>query len=188
VNPSEAQEHLDLVERILENNDKEFCVAGDIFLAWGLSGALIDLVVQLVLMRKLPDGAEWLGLAALILSSIYTAIRVRQMRRSNDRMSVRQREFLNVLWVSIGVTIVAAVGGYRIFDYWASGALWTLSAAMLTLYAGLHGNRAGMVGGIILIASLVAANFMPGYEGFVLCAGMLFGYAGFGVASMLARD
>lgn len=188
MNPTEAQEHLNLIERIMELNDREFCIAGDLFLAWGASGALIDLLIQLTLMGKVPSWTLWFGFAALVLSGIYNTVRIRQMKRSSDRMSIRQREFLNVLWVTVGVTIVAACGGFRIFDFWASGALWTLSAAMVTLYAGLHGNRAGMIGGVILIASLVAANFMPGSEGFVLAAGMLVGYAGFGVATMLARD
>jgi hypothetical protein len=188
VDPTEAQEHLALIEKIIDLNDREFYIAGDLFLAWGASGALIDLLIQLTLMGRVPSWTLWFGFGALILSGIYNAVRIRQFRRNSERMSIRQREFLNVLWVTVGVTLVAACGGFRIFDYWAAGALWTLSAAIVTLYAGLHGNRAGMIGGVILVASLVAANFMPGFEGFVLAAGMLAGYAGFGVATMLARD
>jgi hypothetical protein len=188
VNPSEAQEHLNLVERILERNDREFCIAGDIFLAWGVSGALMDVLAELIAQHRLSPDAIWWGVAALALSGIYTGFRARQMRHASERMSLRQRAFLNVLWVTIGVTLVAAFGASRIFDFWASGALWTLSSAMVTLYAGLHGNRAGMIGGLVLMASLIVANFTPGYEGFILAAGMLGGYAGFGVAAMLVRD
>ena len=103
-------------------------------------------------------------------------------------MSRVQHEYLNVLWLVFGVTAVAQIAAYNIFAGWSAAALWTIASAVVTLYIGVHGNRRGLVGGVILIASLIAASFMPYVCGYVLAAGMLLGYSGFGVASMLARD
>ncbi|HVS46753.1 MAG TPA: hypothetical protein VMS32_08805, partial [Verrucomicrobiae bacterium] len=167
---------------------KEFCIVGDIFLVWGVVGAFLDVLSQLVFTGRLRAEFLWIGAVALGLGIAYSTVRCRQLMRSHDRMSVRQREYLNVLWLAIGVTVVAQLGGYQIFAAWASAALWTISAAIVTLYAGLHGNRAGLIGGVVLMASLVAANFSPHYEGFILAGGMLLGYAGFGLSAMLARD
>lgn len=188
MNPTDAKKHLDLVERILESNDRDFCIAGDIFLVWGLCGALIDLLFQVWQMGRIPVQGLWFGFAALLLSGIYSGMRGRQLARTRERMPIRQREFLNVLWLAIGAVFVAQLGAMRIFEGWASSSLWTISAAIVTLYAGLHGNRAGLIGGIVLLVSLVVANFTPGIEGFVLAGGMIVGYAGFGITAMLARD
>jgi hypothetical protein len=52
----------------------------------------------------------------------------------------------------------------------------------------MHGNRRAQIAGVLVIVSLVAANFAsPGIAGYVLGAGMLVGYAGFGASELLAR-
>jgi len=186
--PTEAREHLDLVERIIAGNERGLCVVGDFFLVWGIVGALLDGLAQLVVDARL--GPQWLWLAVVFLAFgiVYSIVRARALRRRTDRMSVLQHEYLNIIWLSIGITVVAQIGGYAIFSQWASAALWTLSATIVSLYVGLHGNRAGVIGGVILMVSLVCANFMHDVAGFVLAAGMLFGYAGFGLIAMLSRD
>jgi hypothetical protein len=56
-------------------------------------------------------------------------------------------------------------------------------------FIGLHGNRRAQLAGIAVIVSLIAANFTdPAIAGYILAAGMVVGYAGFGLAEMLARD
>jgi hypothetical protein len=53
----------------------------------------------------------------------------------------------------------------------------------------MHGNRRAQVAGILVVVSLIAANFAPpAIAGYILAAGMLGGYAGFGVSELLAHD
>jgi hypothetical protein len=184
----EAREHLEIVDRILAQSDRSVCLGSDIFLVWGLASGLLDLVIQLVLTGKLGGSWTFLSFAALGFAIVYSIVRGRAMAKASDRKTTMQREYFNVLMLAIGVTAVAQIGAYGMFSGWASAGLWTMAAAIVTFYVGMHGNRRGIVGGIILLASLVAASFVPAYTGYMLAAGMFFGYAGFGLASMLARD
>jgi hypothetical protein len=53
----------------------------------------------------------------------------------------------------------------------------------------MHGNRRAQIAGVLVLVSLVAANFVaPSIAGYVLAAGMLAGYSGFGLSELLARD
>lgn len=188
MNPSEAREHLDLVDRILTRGDGEICIAADFFVVWGIVAAIIDIVVQLILGGKI--GPNWLALpmASLALGIIYSIFRGRQLKRSSERQTLMQREYLNIIWLAVGVIAVAQLGAFRLFDNWSGAALWTVAASIVTFYVALHGNRRALLGGIVLLASLFVANFTPHLTGYVLAAGMLVGYTGFGVAALLARD
>jgi hypothetical protein len=168
--------------------DQTVCVFADFFLVWGLASALLDVVNQLRVDGRVGDSAFIVSAAGLAFAIVYSIVRGRSLAVRNRRMSRVQHEYLNVLWLVFGVTAVAQIAAYNIFAGWSAAALWTIASAVVTLYIGVHGNRRGLVGGVILIASLIAASFMPYVCGYVLAAGMLLGYSGFGVASMLARD
>jgi hypothetical protein len=99
-----------------------------------------------------------------------------------------QREFFNVLWLAIGLAFVVNVAVYRIFSGAAAAAIWSVAEAIVLLYIGMHGNRRAQIAGVLVVVSLIAANFAPpAVVGYVLGAGMLFGYAGFGLSELLAR-
>jgi MFS family permease len=84
---------------------------------------------------------------------------------------------------------VVDIAVYRIFAGVASAAIWSVAQAIVLLYIGMHGNRRAQVAGIFVVVSLIAANFAPpGIDGYILAAGMLGGYAGFGVSELLVRD
>lgn len=185
---SEAREHLDLVDRVMAEADQTVFVFADFFLVWGIASALLDVMFQLRVDGRTGDSAFVVSAVILAFAIVYSIVRGRMLSNRNRRMSRVQHEYLNVLWIVFGVTAVAQMAAFNIFNGWSAAALWTIASAVVTLYVGMHGNRRGTVGGIILIASLIVASFMPHICGYVLAAGMLLGYSGFGVATMLARD
>lgn len=190
MNPSEARQHLEMADRIIAGSSRGLCLrlSGPFFVIWGLFGSSVDLVFELIRHGLAPAGALWaepgLLLAAIVASSLYG----RYLRRSAERLSVVEREFLRVLWITIGVTWVAMAGGWRIFPEFALGALWTLQTSVVLFFIATHGNRRALAGALILILSLIAANFARGIDGYLLAAGLFIGYAGFGLAEMLAHD
>jgi hypothetical protein len=184
MDPSEAREHLDLVDRILTQTDRTMGVIGDVFVVWGLVAAAIDVIFQI---GPVAGWWQWLPLAAIPIATAYTVVRAIQVKSSSDRLTTAAREYLNVVWVVFVLTAVAQSAAYHLFPGWSGAALWTLAAAIVTFYIGMHGDRAGMLGGFVLLASMIVASFVPAYCGWILAGGMLLGYAGFGVAAMV-RD
>jgi hypothetical protein len=185
---TEAREHLDLVDRVLAQADQTVFVGGDIFLVWGIASALLDVVFQLRVEGRVGDSAFIVSAIGLAAAIVYSIVRGRALALHSTRMSRVQHEYLNVLWLVFSVTAVAQIGAFNIFTAWSAAALWTIASAIVTFYIGMHGSRRGTVGGVILVASLIVASFMPHVSGYVLAAGMLLGYSGFGLATMLARD
>ena len=184
MNPSEAREHLDLVDRILTEADRSLCVIGDLFVVWGLVAAAIDVVFQLALTGRVHGWWTWLPLVLIPGAIAYTFVRSIQAKNASDRMTTASRDYLNVVWVVFWLMAVAQSAAFHLFPGWSGAALWSLGAAIITFYVGLRGDRAGMLGGIVLIASMIVASFVPAYCGWILAAGMLLGYSGFGVAAM----
>ena len=185
---SEAREHLEIVDRVLAEADRTVYVIGDFFIVWGLASALLDLIYQFRLDGRVGDNAFIVAAIGLAAAIVYTIVRARGLAANGRRMSRVQRDYVNVLWVVFGITAIAQIAAYNIFAGWSSAALWTIASAVVASYVGLHGNRRGIVGGVVLVASLIVASSMPHVAGYVLAAGMVIGYAGFGVASLLARD
>lgn len=184
MNPSEAREHLDLVDRILTETDRSLCVIGDVFVAWGLVAAAIDVVFQLAVTGRAHGWWEWLPLVLIPAAILYTAVRSVQAKNASERMTVAGRDYLNVVWVVFGLMAVAQTAAFHLFPGWSGAALWTLAGAIITFYIALRGDRAALLGGIALIASMIVAGFVPAYCGWILAAGMLLGYSGFGIAAM----
>jgi small-conductance mechanosensitive channel len=188
LSPSQARDHIEMVDHILSRSERSFRVGGEFFLIWGIWAAAVPLTFQLVLSRVVPIGA-FAALPVLLAAAIvFSVVRGRQIGKRRDGLSLLQREFFAVLSISLGVTMVAAVLGYRLFPAFASSALWNVAAAIVLFFIASHGNRRALAGAIVMIASIAAANFLPAFAGYALAAGMLFGYAGFGLASLIARD
>jgi hypothetical protein len=125
----------------------------------------------------------------LIPAVVFSIWRGRNKNAYPSRFSLVQREYFNMLWLTIGMAFVVDVAAFNIFRGWAAAAIWTFAEAIVLFFIGLHGNRRAQIGGIVMLVSLVAANFVsPALCGYVLAAGMLAGYAGFGLAEMFARD
>lgn len=186
---AQARDHLDLVERILSESHPRLCAGGEYFLVWGVASAFVTVLFALAGRGALPQAALWAAPAVLLAAVVFSILRGKFTQRELRRASLVQREFFNVLWLTIGLAFVATVAANHIFVGLASAAIWSVAEAIVLLYIGMHGNRRAQVAGIVMVASLIAANFAPpNVAGFVLGAGMLVGYAGFGVVELLARD
>jgi hypothetical protein len=189
MDPSEARDHLELADRIVAASTRELCLtyAAPFFIVWGIAAGTVDLIYGLILRGVAPDSTQWIGMGLLVAAVVFSAVYGRRIRaHATSAMTFLEREFLNVLWIAMAVAFVANVGAVNLFTPAAIGALYTIAASIVLFYIGLHANRRALIGGIVLIVSLVVAGFNPAYADYVLCAGFYIGYAGFGVAELAA--
>ncbi len=185
----QARDHIEMVNRILAESQQRLCAGGEYFVVWGIGSALVTIVFQLGDRSLVPSAALWSVPVVLAVCAIFSILRGRSTRAALARSSLLQREFFNVLWLTLGLAFVVDVAVSRIFAGVASAAIWSVAQAIVLLYIGMHGNRRAQVAGILVVVSLIAANFAPpAIAGYILAAGMLGGYAGFGVSELLARD
>ena len=189
IDSTQAREQVEMIERILAASSQRLCAGGEYFLIWGLYSGLVAVVTQLVANNQLPIQA-FIGVIVLMLGAIaFTIVRSRRQNMQFGRRSVLQREFLNVLYLTLGLAVVANLACGNLFPEWGRTAIWSFSEAVVVFYIGMHGNRRAQVAGIALVVSMAVANFSPPQiAGYILAAGMFVGYAGFGLAEMLARD
>ena len=185
----QARDHLAMVDRILAESSQRLRFGAEYFLVWGLYSGICTLILHLVAIHTLPASAL-VAVAALLVASIGFSIwRGFAKSRETLRRSIVQREYFNVLWLTIGLAFVANVGAYNIFDGLASAAIWSFGAAIVLLFIGMHGSRRAQVAGVLVVVSLIVANFVPHSQAaYVLAAGMVVGYGGFGLLELLARE
>ena len=189
IDPAQARDHIEMVDRILAESHQRLCAGGEYFVIWGIGSAYVTVLFQLVDQGIVTAGALWSVPIVLGACAAFSIVRGRLTRRVLQRSSLVQREFFNVLWLTLGLAFVVDVAGFRIFTGIAGAAIWSVAEAIVLLYIGMHGNRRAQVAGLLVVVSLIVANFAPpSVAGYVLAAGMLVGYAGFGASELLARD
>lgn len=189
IDATQARDHIEMVDRILAEVQPRLCTGGEFFVVWGLVSAYLTVVFHLANRGLIPAAALWSVPVVIVAAALYSVVRGRGLRGRLARTSLVQREFFNVLWLTIGLAFIVNVAVYRIFAGLASAAIWSVAEAIVLLYIGMHGNRRAQIAGLLVVVSLVVANFIdPDIAGYVLAAGMLAGYAGFGVSELLARD
>lgn len=182
-----ARDHIEMVDRILAESQPRLCAGGDFFVVWGVAGAFITVLFRLVDIGTFDPRVLWSVPIVLAASVVYSVLRARSLRQTIARTSLVQREFFNVLWLTLGLAFIANVAAFRIFHGIANAAIWSIAEAIVLLYIGMHGNRRAQIAGLLVVVSLVAANFIaPDRAAYVLAAGMLVGYAGFGLSELLA--
>jgi hypothetical protein len=187
IDSAEARDHLEMVDRILSESSQRLCYGGEYFVVWGVYSAFAMVSWHLLNNRMVPAWTIWIQAAALVAAIAFSAVRGRMKRR--ERLSIVQREFFNVLWLTLGMAFVCDFAAIQIFKGPAAAAVWSVGAAIVLLFIGMHGNRRAQVAGVLVVVSLVVANFVaPSICEYVLAGGMLVGYAGFGVVELLARD
>lgn len=188
IDTSEARDHIEMVDRILAESHQRLCTGGEYFVVWGLGSAFVTILFALTDGGLLPPRALWSVPLVLAACVIFSIVRGRFTRQTVARSSLVQREFFNVLWLTIGLAFIVDLAVFRIFTGLASAAIWSVAEAIVLLYIGMHGNRRAQIGGVVVIVSLIAANFVDSaFAGYVLGAGMLLGYAGFGASELLTR-
>ncbi|HTU81401.1 MAG TPA: hypothetical protein VMF61_04680 [Candidatus Acidoferrales bacterium] len=184
-----AREHLEMVDRILAESSQRLCYGAEYFIVWGLFSGIATAIYQLIGNGVLPVWALNAVLVMLIACVAFTILRGRGHGAQRRGRSVVQREFFNVLIIAIGLAIVVNALGFNLFSNWAQSAIWTFAESAVLFFIAVHGNARAWIAGAVMIVSLAAANFSPAsVAGYVLAAGMILGYAGFGVAESLARD
>jgi hypothetical protein len=189
IDTSEARDHIEMVDRILAESHQRLCTGGEYFVVWGLGSAFVTILFALTDGGLLPPRALWSVPLVLAACLIFSIVRGRFTRQAVARSSLVQREFFNVLWLTIGLAFIVDLAAFRIFTGLASAAIWSVAEAIVLLYIGMHGNRRAQIAGVVVIVSLIAANFVDSaFAGYVLGAGMLLGYAGFGASELLTRD
>ena len=189
IGTSEARDHVEMIDRILAESHQRLCSGGEYFVAWGLVSAYITVLFHLVDLGRFAAGALWSIPVVIALAAIFSIVRGRLNRAALARSSLVQREFFNVLWLTVGMAFVVDVAVFRIFPGLAGAAIWSVAEAIVLLYIGMHGNRRAQIAGVLVVVSLIAANFVsPSLAAYVLAGGMLVGYCGFGASELLAGD
>ena len=189
IDAAQAREHIEMVDRILAESQQRLCTGGEYFVVWGLASAFITILFQLVDKGVVSTGALWSIPVVLVACAIFSILRGRATRSVLARSSLLQREFFNVLWLTLGLAFVVDAAAFRIFSGLAAAAIWSVAAAIVLFYIGMHGNRRAQVAGVLVVVSLVAANFVaPSVAGYVLAAGTIVGYTGFGLSELLVRE
>lgn len=178
---SEAREHLEMVDRILANAENEpVRLIPGLVIAWGFAAAAIDAGQQLDFSHIAGRLGIWLagaGLIAGILYSIAVSIGLTRNHRFErvSRIEMRMGRMMGAVWFTV---FVAAFAQPYVFGGWGGAAVWSMGAAIMMLMAGFSGDRRGLAGGLILLASVLAANYaFPQTPGYVLAAGFILGYA-----------
>jgi hypothetical protein len=189
IDRAQARDHIEMIDRILAEAQPRLCSGGEYFLVWGVASAAITVIGHLVSQGLVAPPVLWLIAAILIASAAFSLLRRRSTQRALARSSLVQREFFNVLWITLGLAFIVDVAVFRIFPGIAGAAIWSVAEAIVLLYIGMHGNRRAQLAGVLVVVSLVAANFVAtNLTAYVLAAGMLAGYSGFGASELLAHD
>lgn len=189
IDAQQARDHIEMVDRILAESSQRLCGGGEYFIVWGLYGGLATVGWHLIATGALPQSMAWAQVATLAAAIVFSVWRARTARPQAPRRSIVQREFFNVLWLTVGLAFVANVGAFNLFRGLGSAAIWSYAEAVVLFFIGMHGNRRAQLAGIAVVVSLVAANFVgTPYGAYVLAAGMVVGYAGFGLSELLTRE
>jgi hypothetical protein len=186
---SEAREHLELVEKIIAVSSRKLEVGGEFFVAWGVASAFFTSTYQLALDGRIPAAwFQWSYPVVYVAAIVFSVVRGRYYRLHGKGMTLLQREFMNVLTLTMSLAFITDVVGFHIFTGWALAAIWTVAACIVLFFIGMHGNVRATACGILMLASLAIANFVTPIAGYALAAGFLVGYAGFGLFEMLAHE
>ena len=187
IDGSEAREHLAMVDRIVERTSSRLNVGAEYFIVWGIASATMSLMYQLIGDRIAPPNSIWIAWGAAFAAFAFSIWRGKSV--GLQRLTFLEREFLTVLKVAMMVTFfvfIIELFGANIFGALGLATIWSFAASIVMFYIAMHGNRRALVGGVLLLLSLMAANIFPNFLGYALSAGMLVGYAGFGVVELIA--
>ncbi|MDQ2872351.1 MAG: hypothetical protein M3R35_04395, partial [Candidatus Eremiobacteraeota bacterium] len=165
----EVRDHLEMVDRILAL--AEHCTRPAtpwLYIVWGLAGAVLDIVDQLVFAQRYTMNLLYLSGVVLLAAVVMTVAYVLGARNA-ARVSAFERQIGRVFWAASIAGAVVDIGGGNLFSGWAAAAIWSVVVAVPLLFVGVQGHRVTLTGGIVLLASVVAANFVPaGLTGYVL--------------------
>ncbi|HZZ64603.1 MAG TPA: hypothetical protein VFE17_03825 [Candidatus Baltobacteraceae bacterium] len=185
----EARDHIEMVDRILTRVEGEpVRYIPGLIIAWGLAAAAIDAGQQMAVLGTGGRAGLWLAAAALIAGIVYSvAVTIAIARGCRyETMTITEMRLGRIMGAVWFTVFVAAFAQPHVFAGWGGAAVWSMGAAIMMLMSGFSGDRRGLAGGLILLASVLAANYLfPHVPGYVLAAGFIFGYAVPGVLFLL---
>lgn len=185
----EAREHLEMVEEILQRGNRPlpFRPLGWMLIALGVAAATIDCGLQIAIhggAQTLLHWGEGLMLAAyavIIAASVHA-------RRNAERVSLAATRMLRAsgaIWIGV---LAAAFSQGHIFTDWAAAAIWSIGGGIQCLMAGFFGDRRMLAGGVLILASVIAADHFSGVAGYILAGGFVAGYVVPGILDVTQRN
>ena len=184
---AQAQDHLQMVDRILSRVDEPICLDGGPYIVWGVVGGGTDIVTQTIVSHNGAPSLLWISLTLMVLAvsfMVYYGIRLSR----KERRGLLGRHIGTVFMISWLVSLIVMIFAPRIFSDWAQAALWNVMFGAGMMYVGsLARSRVSFGGGVIVVAAILVANLFTPYAGYVLAAGFIVGMGGAGVVLTLAR-
>lgn len=182
----EAREHLEMVDAILREGERDggswACrELGLTLVGFGLGAGLLNVAYQLGGSQNPQPQAAIIGGLLLLASLIYMGTWMALGYRNAERISlasVRSGRVMGAVWGSV---FIAAFCQPHVFNGWSASAIWSLGGAISLLVSGFFGDRRALAGGVILLASMLVANYVPSITGYALAGGFFIGYIGTGV-------
>lgn len=181
INPSQASAQLEMVDRILSRTDRTVHLSGWIYIVWGLAAALTDVMFQLYVDHRVGVAGLAIAGAAVLVAVGFMVFHLRRLRRGVERVAHVQRQVGSMFFACWIGAIVVSYASPHIFAGWAQGAIWSVCAAITLLFIGLQGDRRALWAAAVLLASVIAASALYPFAGYVMAAGFLIAYTGFGL-------
>ena len=111
IDAAAARDHIEMVDRILAESHQRLCSGGEHFVVWGIGSAYVPVIFALVNAGVAPPAALWSVPIVLGACAVFSILRGRLTRSMLQRSSLVQREFFNVLWLTLGLAFVGQRSG-----------------------------------------------------------------------------
>jgi len=187
---AQAKDHLQMVDRILSRTEAANGVSGWPFVVWGAYGAASNGVAQLAAGGSHISGNVWLAGEVLVVVaiSLFFIIQGVSGMRNRERLGLIDRHIGTIFMIGWVVAWVTTLMAGNIFGNWALSAIWSLiyGITMMSCAAMLR-SKVMFGGGVILIASIVLANYSYHLAGCFLGLGFLVGMGGTGLLLLTGR-
>lgn len=122
------------MERILGESQQRLCAGGEFFVAWGPFSGLVTILAHLVAIGSVPLSTMWIAAAALVACIAFSVVRGRALNKTRVRQCLLQREFFNVLRLTVGLAFLVDIAAFNIFSGLASAAIWSFAEAIVLFY------------------------------------------------------
>ena len=125
------------------------------------------------------------GFIVALANQIILLVRLSRSRESRTWMG---KQIGRMFGATFGTAMVLGYGAPQIFGGWAIAVLFSAAAIIAMLFIAQQGDRKAGIAALVMIVSVIAANWIEPLRGYILAAGWIFGYAGLGVAYAIQRS
>lgn len=182
----QAADHLQMVDRILSRADDRVSLSGSPFIIWGFVAAVMNLGIQMFTQRG-SASLLWISVALLLMALSYMVYFTMVMRKQ-ERRGLLDRHIGNVFLIAWIVALFVTTFANHLIAGWTQAAVWSMMFGAAMMYcASLARSAVVFAGGVVMILSIVVANYFLHDVGYIIAAGDIIGMCGAGFALMLAR-